>query len=293
VTTTSHTEERRYFIPHDSPWSFLATVGLFSLLFGTGTLLSGLPRIGLGILAFGAVVLITSMVGWWRLVISESEGGIYRMLEDRSFRWGMVFFIFSEVCFFGAFFGALFYSRLFVLPWLSGASNNLFTGVLLWPGFANHWPSNGPGLLGGAFTGAGPGDIAAMNTALLFISAVTVTIAHWGLKNRHRGIVKVFLALTFLLGFTFVASQAHEYINDYQNAGLTLGSGIYGTTFFVLTGFHGTHVTIGAIALVAIWIRIMRGHFDEHHHFGFEAVAWYWHFVDVVWLGLYLFVYWL
>lgn len=291
MTTTTGTA--RYFLPHNSPWSFLATVGLFSLLFGTATLLSGLERVGLAVLALGAAVLITSMVGWWRLVILESERGVYHVLEDSSFRWGMVFFILSEVCFFGAFFGALFYSRLFVLPWLSGASNNLFTGVLLWPGFLDHWPSNGPGLLGGSFEGMTPGGIAAMNTALLLTSAVTVTVAHWGLKNKHRGLVKVFLPLTFLLGFTFVASQAHEYIHAYQALHLTLGSGIYGTTFFVLTGFHGTHVTIGAIALVVIWVRIMRGHFDEHHHFGFEAVAWYWHFVDVVWLGLYLFVYWL
>ncbi|MDN5864089.1 MAG: cytochrome c oxidase subunit 3 [Gammaproteobacteria bacterium] len=290
---SSHTGAQRYFIPHNSPWSFAITVGFFALLFGTAMLLSGMEKSGLAILCAGAVVMIVCMVGWWRLVIHESESRTYRALEDSSFRWGMVFFIFSEVCFFGAFFGALFYSRLFVLPFLSGASNNLFTEVLLWPGFVAQWPSNGPGNLGGTFEGMTPGGIAAMNTALLFISAVTVTIAHWGLKNGHRNIVKVFLALTFFLGFTFVVSQAHEYIHAYQQLGLTLGSGIYGTTFFVLTGFHGTHVTIGAIALLVIWVRVMRGHFDEHHHFGFEAIAWYWHFVDVVWLGLYLFVYWL
>lgn len=290
---SSHTEAHRYFIPHNSPWSFVATVGLFSTLFGTAMLLTGMEKTGMAILFAGAAILITSMVMWWRIVIHESESRIYHALEDSSFRWGMVFFIFSEVCFFGAFFGALFYSRVFVLPFLAGASNNLFTEVLLWPGFVAQWPSNGPGNLGGTFEAMGPGGIAAMNTALLFISAVTVTIAHWGLKNGQRRIVKVFLALTFLLGFTFVVSQAHEYIHAYQVAGLTLGSGIYGTTFFLLTGFHGVHVTIGAIGLLVIWARVMRGHFDEHHHFGFEAIAWYWHFVDVVWLGLYMFVYWL
>ncbi|MGH8426907.1 MAG: cytochrome c oxidase subunit 3 [Gammaproteobacteria bacterium] len=289
----THTGTERYFLPHSSPWSFIATFGLFCILFGTGTLLSGDTPAGLGVLAFGAAVLITSMIGWWRLVILESEGGAYHALEDRSFRWGMVFFIFSEVCFFGAFFGALFYARLFVMPWLAGASNNLFTGVLLWPNFVAQWPSNGPGALGGSFESMLPGGIAALNTAVLLTSAVTVTIAHWALKNGRRDLVKVFLVLTFLLGFTFVISQAHEYIHAYQAQNLRLTSGIYGTTFFVLTGFHGTHVTIGAIALTVIWLRVMRGHFDEHHHFGFEAVAWYWHFVDVVWLGLYLFVYWL
>ncbi len=291
--STSTTHAGRYFLPHNSPWSFLATLGLFSMLFGFATFLSGVRTPGLALLGFGAMVLITSMFGWWYLVVRESETGAYHAIEDRSFRWGMVFFITSEVFFFGAFFGALFYSRLFVLPWLAGASNNLFTGVLLWPGFVSQWPSNGPGALNGAFRGMGPGGIAAMNTALLLTSAVTVTVAHWGLKNNRRGLVKVFLALTFLLGFTFVASQAHEYLHAYHVQNLQLGSGIYGTTFFVLTGFHGTHVTIGAIALLVIWIRVLRGHFDEHHHFGFEAVAWYWHFVDVVWLGLYLFVYWL
>ncbi len=289
TTTSAH----RYFLPHNSPWSFLATCGLFGTLFGVATLLSGEVTAGLVILSIGAAVLIVSIFGWWSIVIHESETGAYRALEDSSFRWGMVFFIFSEVCFFGAFFGALFYARLFVLPWLSGASNNLFTGVLLWPHFLSTWPSNGPGALNGSFEGMGPGGIAAMNTALLLTSAVTVTIAHWGLKNNHRGLVKVFLALTFLLGFTFVVSQAHEYIHAYSAQNLKLLSGIYGTTFFVLTGFHGTHVTIGAIGLFVIWVRVMRGHFNEHHHFGFEAIAWYWHFVDVVWLGLYLFVYWL
>lgn len=290
---SSSTSASRYFLPHSSPWSFAATVGLFSMLFGFANFLSGDTTLGLSILCFGAAVLLVSIFGWWSIVIHESETGAYRALEDSSFRWGMVFFITSEVFFFGAFFGALFYARLFVLPWLAGASNNLFTSVLLWPHFLAHWPSNGPATLNGSFEGMGPGGIAAMNTALLLTSAVTVTIAHWGLKNNHRGLVKVFLALTFLLGFTFVISQAHEYIHAYHAQNLKLLSGIYGTTFFVLTGFHGTHVTVGAIGLLVIWIRVMRGHFDEHHHFGFEAIAWYWHFVDVVWLGLYLFVYWL
>lgn len=283
----------RYYLPHNSPWSFSATIGLFTMMFGGATYLSGVADIAIPVMVVGAVILISSAIGWWSIVARESEAGIYNELVDRSFRWGMVFFIFSEVCFFGAFFGALFYSRLFVLPWLAGASNNLFTGALLWPHYVAHWPSNGPGALGGVFQAETPAGIAAMNTAILLTSAVTVTVAHWALKNNRRGLVKIFLALTFLLGFGFVASQAHEYIHAYQHMHLTLGSGIYGTTFFVLTGFHGTHVTIGAIALTVIWIRVMRGHFDEHHHFGFEAVAWYWHFVDVVWLGLYIFVYWL
>ncbi len=133
----------------------------------------------------------------------------------------------------------------------------------------------------------------AINTAILLTSSVTVTIAHHALLTGHRGRLKIFLALTFLLGFTFVGFQAMEYHEAYTELGLQLGTGIYGSTFFMLTGFHGMHVTLGAIMLTVIWFRVMKGHFTPQRHFGFEAVAWYWHFVDVVWLGLFVFVYWL
>ena len=110
---------------------------------------------------------------------------------------------------------------------------------------------------------------------------------------KHRGTLKLMLAATFLLGFIFVGLQAYEYIHAYQDLNLKLTTGIYGSTFFMLTGFHGMHVTIGAIMLFIIWLRVMRGHFTPEKHFAFEATAWYWHFVDVVWVGLYVFVYWL
>jgi cytochrome c oxidase subunit 3 len=215
------------------------------------------------------------------------------MQVDRSFRMGMAWFIASEVMFFAAFFGALFYTRELSVPWLSGAGAEFFTNKLLWSGYEGGWPTNGPGHVGGHFEAMKAMGIPALNTAILLSSGVTVTIAHHALKAGNRGLLIVMLAATFLLGFTFVGFQAYEYTHAYEHMNLTLGSGVYGSTFFMLTGFHGLHVTLGAIMLVVIWLRCVRGHFTPERHFAFEAVAWYWHFVDVVWLGLFIFVYWL
>jgi len=241
----------------------------------------------------GMIIILLMMFGWFGTVIRESLSGTYNDQVDRSFRWGMTFFIFSEVMFFGAFFGALFFARVFVENWLAGGSNNLFTNLLLWKGYEPVWPSNGPGNVGGSFEGMSAVGIAAINTLILLSSGLTVTIAHWGLKEGNRKKLCWFLLFTIILGFSFVALQAHEYIEAYTTQNLTLGSGIYGSTFFMLTGFHGLHVTIGAIMLTVILLRSLKGHFTPQHHFAFEAVTWYWHFVDVVWLGLFIFVYWL
>jgi len=235
--------------------------------------------------------------GWFSTVIDENQHGTYNLQVDRSFRMGMMWFIFSEVMFFGAFFGALFYARVLSVPWLGGEGVKVFTNYILWPHFEAVWPTNGPehvgGLANGAFTPMAPTPIPAINTAILLTSGLTVTIAHHALRSGHRGRLALFLALTFLLGFTFVGLQAHEYGEAYRDLGLRLSTGIYGSTFFMLTGFHGLHVTIGAIMLTVIWLRVIRGHFTPNRHFAFEAVSWYWHFVDVVWLGLFIFVYWL
>jgi cytochrome c oxidase subunit 3 len=205
----------------------------------------------------------------------------------------MFWFIFSEVMFFSAFFGALFYARNMAIPWLGGDSNNFFTNLLLWGGYESTWPSNGPGNLGGEYEVMEPFGLPLINTAILLTSSVTVTIAHHMLRENRRLLLNVFLAATFILGFIFVVLQAEEYVHAYQEMNLKLTTGIYGSTFFMLTGFHGMHVTIGAIMLTVIWLRTMKGHFTPENHFAFEAVAWYWHFVDVVWLGLYVFVYWM
>ena len=201
----------------------------------------------------------------------------------------MAWFIFSEVMFFAVFFGTLFYSRVLVVPWLAGEGDNFFTNFMLWPGFENTWPSTGPS--GESVERMDAWGLPAVNTAILLLSGVTITIAHHALRAGHRTRLLVALGLTVLLGAVFLGFQVYEYVHAYRDLNLTLGSGIYGSTFFMLTGFHGLHVTLGAIMLTVIWFRCARGHFTREQHFGFEAVAWYWHFVDVVWLGLFLFVY--
>jgi cytochrome c oxidase subunit 3 len=233
------------------------------------------------------------LFGWFGAVIKESRAGLYSPQLDRSFRWGMSWFIFSEVMFFVAFFGALFYVRHVSGPALGGEGPK---GIahMLWPNFQFTWPllhTPDPKLFPPPKEVISPWGLPLINTILLVSSSVTITIAHHALKKGHRGALKIWLAITVLLGCGFLALQAEEYMHAYHELGLTLGSGIYGATFFMLTGFHGAHVTIGTIILFVMLMRIMKGHFDAEHQFGFEAASWYWHFVDVVWIGLFIFVY--
>ncbi|MGQ0833643.1 MAG: cytochrome c oxidase subunit 3 [Gammaproteobacteria bacterium] len=289
-------EAPRYYIPHGSPWPIVGSVALFTLMFGAIFYLNEWA----GGWAFlpGAALLIFMFIGWFRVVIGENQRGTLDNAQvDTSFRMGMMWFIFSEVMFFAAFFGALFYARLLAVPWLGGEGVKIFNGLLLHPDFEADWPTSGPGRVGGredsSFDTIPAFGLPAINTLILLSSAVTVTIAHHALRAGDRARLAIFLALTFILGFTFVGLQAYEYGHAYRELGLRLDTGIYGSTFFMLTGFHGAHVTLGAIMLVVIWLRVIRGHFTAQRHFAFEAVAWYWHFVDVVWLGLFVFVYWL
>ncbi len=185
---------------------------------------------------------------------------------------------------------------MYSVPWLGGADNNALTNAVLWPEFTAKWPllkmpdaadyATPKGIIGAW-------GVPALNTVILLSSGVTVTIAHWALKKNSRGPLIFWLFVTVVLGVTFVALQASEYGHAYSELNLKLSSGIYGSTFFMLTGFHGMHVTIGAIMLAVMWLRCIKGHFGPDNHFAFEAAAWYWHFVDVVWLGLFIFVYWL
>jgi len=259
---------------------------------GVSTWLNGASA-GFWVMLTGVAIVVFMLVGWFGTVIGESVGGLYNTQVDKSFRMGMFWFIFSEVMFFAAFFGALFYARNMSVPWLGGDSNNFFTNLLLWSDYESTWPTNGPGAVGGDFEKMGPFGLPLINTAILLTSSITVTIAHHSLIAGKRGILTSFLAMTFILGFIFVYLQAAEYIEAYEHMNLKLTTGIYGSTFFMLTGFHGMHVTIGAIMLTIIWLRVVKGHFTPDKHFAFEAVAWYWHFVDVVWVGLYVFVYWM
>jgi cytochrome c oxidase subunit 3 len=288
--TAAHAD--KYYVPHGSPWPIVGSISLFTTMCGAVLWLND-ANSGPWVLSAGIALLFFMFAGWFAKVIEESESRVYNAAVDRSFRMGMLWFIFSEVMFFAAFFGALFYARQFSIPWLGGEGVKALTKFLIWDQYEAAWPSNGPGDVGGDFEVIPAFGLPAINTAILLLSGVTVTIAHHALKSGNRLILNIFLAVTFLLGFLFVGLQAEEYIDAYQVKNLTLGSGVYGSTFFMLTGFHGFHVTMGAIMLSVVWFRCLRGHFTPKHHFAFEGIAWYWHFVDVVWLGLFVFVYWL
>ncbi len=282
-----------YYLPSPSHWPITGSIGLFMLLGGFAILLEG-SSVGKWLMIAGAVIVLYMLFGWFGTVIRESQSGTYNDQVDLSFRWGMGWFIFSEVLFFAAFFGALFYIRALSVPWLGGEGAGGFaTGPFLWPGFDAVWPTNGPKDIGGAFETIPAFGLPALNTVLLLSSGVTVTLAHHALKHANRRGLVGWLFATVALGLTFLYVQGTEFHHAYTELNLTLGSGAYGSTFFMLTGFHGLHVTIGATMLIVILVRSLKGHFTPNHHFAFEAVAWYWHFVDVVWLGLFIFVYWL
>jgi cytochrome c oxidase subunit 3 len=277
-----------YYIPHGTGWPIIGSIGLTTLVVGGANYLNG-SSIGMPMILVGLGITLFMMFGWFGTVIRESEAGTYNDQVDKSFRWGMSWFIFSEVMFFAAFFGALFYARVLSVPWLGG--EDAITNQFIWDGWEAAWPTNGPGNVGGEFESMGPWGLPAINTLLLLSSGVTVTLAHWALKKQQRGPLVFWLFVTVVLGSVFLACQVTEYIHAYHELNLTLGAGVYGSTFFMLTGFHGMHVTIGTIMLAIIMFRSMKGHFTPDKHFAFEGVAWYWHFVDVVWLGLFIFVY--
>ena len=282
-----------YFVPAPSRFPVLVATGLLLLFFGAGQWINGH---GWGAYMSLAGLLVWAFViqQWFRLAISESEGGLYSDRIDVSFRWSMSWFIFSEVMFFGAFFSALYWTRLHALPNLGNLEN-----AVLWPDFKAVWPSSGVGFTGSPagivepFQTMGPWPIPTINTLLLLSSGVTLTIAHHALIAGKRAQCIGFMWFTVLLGITFLGFQAFEYHHAYTELNLKLSSGAYGSTFFMLTGFHGFHVFVGMLMLLFITIRLMKGHFTPQRHFGFEGAAWYWHFVDVVWLGLYIVVYWL
>jgi len=283
-----------YYLPEPTKWPVITSMGLFLLALGFILNIHSVAP-GPWVMLVGALVIVVMMFSWFGQVAGESEAGRYDHQVDTSFRMGMGWFIFSEVMFFAAFFGALFYARILSVPWLAGDE-------VLWPGYEGGWPSAGPtgaNYIGpdahepaaGQFSSIGALGVPLLNTVLLLASSVTVTIAHWALKAQQRGRLAFWLLVSVVLGFAFLYFQALEYMEAYQHLGLTLGSGVYGATFFMLTGFHGFHVTVGAITLTVILVRCLRGHFSPDNHFGFEGAAWYWHFVDTVWVGLFIFVY--
>jgi cytochrome c oxidase subunit 3 len=275
-----------YFVPEPSYWPVVGSVALLLMGMGAAFWFNGVGA-GPWLVLAGFGVLLVMMFGWFGKVIGESEGHLYNRRVDRSFRWSMSWFIFSEVMFFAAFFGALFYVRNLSVPDLGG-----LTSKLLWPDYTSGWPTDGP-YKRELFTPMAAIGIPLLNTIILLSSGFTLTVAHHALKADHRGRLKVWLFATIVLGFAFLSFQVYEYVHAYSALNLKLSTGVYGSTFFMLTGFHGAHVTIGAIMLTVMLARIIRGHFTPHHHFAFEAASWYWHFVDVVWLLLFVLVYWL
>ncbi|WP_432239947.1 cytochrome c oxidase subunit 3 [Herbaspirillum robiniae] len=285
--SSQHAKASHYFVPGPSRWPMLAGISMLVTMIGASAWVNGAswaPYVNI----FGILMVLVVLYYWFGDAIKESESGLYGENIDLSYRWSMSWFIFSEVMFFAAFFGALFYARSITMPWLADLDHKV-----IWPNFAAHWGNVGPAGTVESFNTMGPFPIPTINTLLLLTSGVTLTISHHALRAGHRTQTAVWLFLTILLGAIFMGFQAYEYIHAYTELNLKLTSGIYGSTFFMLTGFHGFHVTMGAIMLSVVLYRLLRGHFTPTHHFAFEGAAWYWHFVDVVWLGLYVVVYWL
>ncbi|MEF7614777.1 cytochrome c oxidase subunit 3 [Aquincola sp. MAHUQ-54] len=282
-----------YFVPGPSRHPVMAAIGLFFVILGAGQWVNG-HQWGAYSVLFGLIWWAVILFQWFGDAIRESEGGLYGARIDVSFRWSMAWFIFSEVMFFGAFFGALYWARVHSVPSLGSLEN-----ALLWPDFKAVWPSAGGGVTASPagtvepFSTIGPWPLPTINTALLLTSGVTLTIAHHALIAGHRAKTILWMWITVLLGLVFLFVQGYEYAHAYKDLNLKLSSGVFGSTFFLLTGFHGFHVFVGMLMLLFITLRLMKGHFTPERHFGFEGAAWYWHFVDVVWLGLYIVVYWL
>ena len=288
-------EYETYYVPAQSHWPIVGAVALFFIAFGAGNYVTDLAKEQSGyggyMLLAGIALVIYMMFGWFSNVINESMTGKYSHQLDNSFRQGMSWFIFSEVMFFAAFFGALLYIRIYSVPWLGGEGNNAMTGSVLWPEFSAEWP-----LLktpdGTTTTAMGWYGLPLINTVLLMTSSITAHFAHVALEKNNRGQLKAWLGFTILLGLIFLSLQVLEYAHGYsEEMGLYLSSGVYGNTFYLLTGFHGMHVTLGTIMLIVMFIRIYKGHFTPENHFAFQATSWYWHFVDVVWVMLFVFVY--
>ena len=292
MSVATHGSTPYYFVPGPSRHPVMSAVGLFFVILGATQWVNGVGW-GAWSLAFGMLFWLGTLFQWFRDSINESEGGLYGRKIDLSYRWSMSWFIFSEVMFFGAFFTALWWARSHSIPTLGSLDN-----ALLWPDFKAVWPSMAAGVTASPadivepFTTMTPFWLPTINTALLLTSGVTLTIAHHALRENHRNRTIAFMWMTVVLAIVFLAVQGYEYFHAYSDLNLKMSSGVYGSTFYMLTGFHGFHVLVGMLMLLFITLRLQKGHFTADKHFGFEGAAWYWHFVDVVWLGLYLLVYW-
>ena len=322
MTSQTSTEYAKYYVPEKSKLAVCATIGLVLSIFGAASIMNDMTfgdpaqeTSSWTIFLLGMFFFVATLFNWFRIVIRENIAGMNSAQLKKSYVLGMFWFIFSEVMFFFAFFGALFYVRVLVGPWLAGEGEGGRMNGLLWEGFSFSWPlmQTPQEAVGGAaaqlianngsFTSAQTSlsfnDAHAWwawlplwNTLVLLSSSFTCHLAHVGILNGNRGKFNFWLSVTVLLGIIFLCLQYMEYHEAYVEYGLTLNAGIYGSTFFMLTGFHGFHVFMGMTMLLIQLLRSVIGkQFTADDHFGFEASSWYWHFVDVVWVFLFLFVY--
>lgn len=301
------TKHENYYVPEQSKLPIFASLTLFLTIFGLANWLNQIKADvsggGLAVFIIGLVGFIWVLFTWFSSVVDENIRGMNSAQLKRSYVWGMGWFIFSEVMFFSAFFGALWYIRNVALPELSEGLTNDYN----WQGFEAEWPLmvtpdqavNGERAVavGPEMNMSNPGIkgwftwLPFWNTVVLITSSVTVHFAHTALLKDNKKGFNLWLGVTILLAIGFLVLQYMEYAHAYHE-GLFLHSGVYGTTFFMLTGFHGLHVTMGTIMLAIQWLRsVTKNHFKHDDCFGFEASSWYWHFVDVVWVGLFIFVY--
>ena len=293
MSNTNHGVTPYYYVPAPSRHPAMAALGLFFVILGASQWVNGNDW-GRFALFFGLIFWLVVLYQWFSDTVHESQTGQFGHKVDLSFRWSMSWFIFSEVMFFGAFFSALWWARSHSVPALGNLENSI-----LWPDFKSVWPTAMPGATASPagtiepFGTMTPFWLPTINTALLLSSGITITIAHHALIAGDRARTILFMWFTIALGSIFLSVQGFEYYHAYTELNLKLSSGIYGSTFFMLTGFHGFHVFMGTIMLIIMTLRLQKGHFTPEKHFGFEGAAWYWHFVDVVWLGLYILVYWM
>ena len=269
---SSTKQNHPYHLVNPSPWPIIGATAALVLAVGALMFMHELEG-GVWVLAIGSIMTLAIMAVWWRDVINEGEHqGHHTSIVQLGLRYGMVLFIASEVMFFLAWFWAFFDASIYAGEAIQ-ESRVAFTG--------GHWPPDGVEVFN-------PWHLPLLNTIILLTSGTTVTWAHHALRENKRSGLIWGLVLTVILGVLFTCIQAYEY----AHAGFGFTDGIYSSTFFMATGFHGAHVIIGSIFLMVCLARSIAGHFKPDHHFGFEAAAWYWHFVDVVWLFLFFAIYW-
>ena len=289
----SHAKHHDYHLVDPSPWPLVGSIAAFVMAIGAiawmKTPVGGLFGIeGPWVFAAGMLGILITMFVWWRDVVDEAENKkLHTPVVQMHLRYGMILFIASEVMFFVAWFWAYFDAALFPGDVRTVENVSEAVGMVTREELTGgHWPpaATGDGRFGSTFD---PWTLPLVNTLILLTSGTTVTWAHYALQEGNRRSMVWGLALTIVLGLLFTALQAYEY----QHADFQFAGHIYGSTFFMATGFHGFHVIVGTVFLIVVLFRVLAGHFTEKHHFGFEAAAWYWHFVDVVWLFLFVSIY--